>query len=156
MQVKPHPSHESHPAPGADGSIGERYRTHLLTVVVIVSNVAGNILMSRGLHHVATLRGFDVGAYLEAVLNPYVLTGVVILTFWMVCNLALLSRADLSYVLPVTASAYVLIAIAGRFVLGENISLARWVGIVAITMGVALVGETAPLTTKVREFDPNE
>jgi drug/metabolite transporter (DMT)-like permease len=73
----------------------------------------------------------------------------VILAAWMLTNLALLSRADLSFVLPVTASGYVLIAIAGRFWLGEHISPVRWLGIAAITLGVVLAEETPSLTTEV-------
>ena len=73
-----------------------------------------------------------------------------ILVVWMIIDLALLSRADLSFVMPVTASAYVLIAIAGRFLLHDNISGVRWAGILVITLGAVLVGETPVRTTKRR------
>jgi uncharacterized membrane protein len=56
--------------------------------------------------------------------------------------MALLSWADLSYVMPVTAIGYVVTAFAARIFLGENVSLARWIGIVLITAGVTLVGRT--------------
>jgi drug/metabolite transporter (DMT)-like permease len=72
--------------------------------------------------------------------------GVVILTIWMLSNLTLLSRADLSYVLPVTSISYVLIAIVGHFVLQESIHLLRWIGIVVITLGVMIVGKTPTRT----------
>ena len=104
---------------------GERHRTHLLTLIVIVTNVAGNILLSRGMHN-ADIVSWSPLPYLHALLNPWVAAGVVILTAWMITDLALLSLADLSYVLPVTAIAYVLIAILGHFVLEERISTLRW------------------------------
>jgi uncharacterized membrane protein len=66
----------------------------------------------------------------------------------MLSNMALLSWADLSYVLPVTAIGYVLVAFAGIVFLGERVSTARWAGIVLITVGVALVGRTPPDTAK--------
>ena len=53
--------------------------------------------------------------------------------------MALLSWADLSYVLPVTSVGYVLVALVGRFFLNEQISAQRWAGIVLIMAGVALV-----------------
>jgi uncharacterized membrane protein len=62
--------------------------------------------------------------------------------------MAMLSWADLSYVLPVTSVAYVLVALVGRFVLHEQVSLARWAGITLIMVGVTLVGHTAPRTTQ--------
>jgi uncharacterized membrane protein len=125
----------------------EAFKTRVLTLIVIVTNVAGNILLSRGMHHIGSVVGFSPLPYLHAILNPYVAAGVVILTLWMISDLALLSLADLSFVLPVTASAYVLIAILGHFVLDERVSLVRWIGIVVITLGVMLVGETPSRTT---------
>ena len=79
-------------------------------------------------------------------MNPWVLAGVCTLVIWMTSDLALLSRADLSFVLPVTASAYVFIAIAGHFLLGDRIRWEQWVGIVVITLGVILAEETPSLT----------
>jgi uncharacterized membrane protein len=54
----------------------------------------------------------------------------------------LLSWADLSYVLPITSVGYVLTAISGRLLLGEQISAARWTGVTLIMAGVVLVGRT--------------
>jgi drug/metabolite transporter (DMT)-like permease len=124
----------------------EKHKTHILTLVVIVSNVIGNIFLSHGMRNVAVLSWSPV-PYLHAVLNPWVALGVLVLTLWMITDLALLSLADLSYVLPVTATAYILIAILGHFVLNEPISLMRWAGIVVITLGVMLVGKTPSRTT---------
>jgi drug/metabolite transporter (DMT)-like permease len=75
--------------------------------------------------------------------------GVLLLILWLACRMALLSWADLSYVLPVTSVGYVLVALAGRIMLNEQISAKRWLGILLIMGGVALVGgSTAPQTTK--------
>jgi drug/metabolite transporter (DMT)-like permease len=61
--------------------------------------------------------------------------------------MALLSWADLSYVLPVTSIGYVIVALIGRVFLNESISTTRWAGIVLIMAGVALVsGGTSPST----------
>ncbi len=125
---------------------GEKKRTRILTLVVILTNVVGNVLLSHGMHHTSVL-SWSPFPYLHAVLNPWVAAGVVVLATWMVTNLALLSLADLSYVLPVTASAYILIAIAGHFVLDERISPLRWAGIAVVTAGVMVVGKTPSRTT---------
>jgi uncharacterized membrane protein len=127
-------------------SPGEKHRTYILTAIVVVTNVVGNIALSRGMRNMSVLSWSPL-PYLHAILNPWVTIGVVILTVWMITDLALLSLADLSYVLPVTSSAYILIAIAGHFALGEDISLLRWAGIIVITFGVILVGETPSRTT---------
>jgi drug/metabolite transporter (DMT)-like permease len=121
-------------------------KTRELTLMVVVTQVIGNVSLSRGMHEMGPILSFSPWPYLHAVLNPWVLAGVVVLALWMLANLALLSRADLSYVLPVTAISYVLIAIVGHFFLYERISWTRWVGIAVITLGVMLVGHTPTRT----------
>jgi uncharacterized membrane protein len=65
----------------------------------------------------------------------------------MMSRMTLLSWADLSYVLPVTAIGYVLVALVGHLLLAEQIPAKRWAGIVLIVAGVALVSlGTAPRT----------
>jgi len=85
--------------------------------------------------------------YIHALFNPWVAVGVSLLLLWMLSQMALLSWADLSYVLPVTSIGYVLAALAGRVFLDELISPARWTGVMLIMTGVALVGRTAHSTT---------
>jgi uncharacterized membrane protein len=85
--------------------------------------------------------------YVKALFNPLVAAGVSLLIVWLLSHMALLSWADLSYVLPVTSIAYALAAVVGRVFLHEQISLARWAGVALIVVGVALVGRTVPRTT---------
>jgi drug/metabolite transporter (DMT)-like permease len=123
-------------------------KTRILVFMVIVTNVLGNVSLSHGMHQVGRIISASPFDYLKAFVNPWALLGIFILTLWMLSDLALLSRADLSFVLPVTASAYVLVALGGHFLLHEHISLARWVGILLITGGVILAEETPARTTK--------
>jgi drug/metabolite transporter (DMT)-like permease len=91
--------------------------------------------------------GYSPLALIGALFHPWVALGVALLILWTLSHMALLSWADLSYVLPVTAIGYILTALSGRFVLGEIVSPARWAGILLITAGVTLVGATDPSTT---------
>ncbi|HYO84201.1 MAG TPA: hypothetical protein VES20_22540 [Bryobacteraceae bacterium] len=115
-------------------------RARALTVVVIVTNVAGNALLSAGMK--------GAGSMLDAVLHPFVLLGVVLLTLWTLSRTALMSWADLSYVLPVTASGYILTAVVGAAFLGESVTLQRWGATLLIVAGIALAGTTQPKTTE--------
>jgi transporter family protein len=126
----------------------EVQKTRILVLLVIVANVLGNVSLSHGMHQVGRIVSASPFDYLKVFLNPWAVLGILVLTTWMLCDLALLSRADLSFVLPVTASAYVLVALAGHFWLHEHISWERWVGIVLITGGVVLAEETPARTTK--------
>lgn len=123
-------------------------KTQLLVLIVVVSNVIGNVSLSHGMHQVGRIVSASPLDYLKAFANPWTVVGICILTIWMLADLALLSRADLSFVLPVTASAYVLVAILGHFLLHDRISWERWLGILLITGGVILAEETPSRTTK--------
>jgi len=122
-------------------------KTQILVLLVIVTNVFGNIFLSRGMHEVGRIVSASPLDYLRAFANPWTALGIAILVIWMLSDLALLSRADLSFVLPVTASAYVLVALLGHFLLHDHISFARWMGILLITGGVILAEETPARTT---------
>jgi len=82
--------------------------------------------------------------YIQIFANPWIDAGVILLIVWFVSQLSLLSWADLSYVLPITAGSYVLTAVLGDVFLHEFVSLARWFGIFAISSGVLLVIGTSP------------
>lgn len=123
-----------------------RIKTRLFTLLVVLSNVMGNFSLSVGMRRMGPLLSFSPLAYIEALFNPWVAVGVSLLIVWLLSQMALLSWADLSYVLPVTSVGYVLAAVAGRLFLGEQISLTRWAGILLIMLGVALVGRTAVRT----------
>jgi len=87
-----------------------------------------------------------IGAGLRAMTDGWVLAGVMLLLVFFVAHAIVLSWADLSYVLLVTALGYVLVAVLSREFLGETISALRWAGTVVITAGVMLVGST-PVST---------
>lgn len=137
------PITENKPENGRSGR-----RTQILVLLVIVTNVFGNIFLSRGMHQVGRLVSASPFDYLRAFANPWTALGMAVLVVWMLSDLALLSRADLSFVLPVTASAYVLVALFGHFLLHDRISWLRWTGILLITGGVILAEETPARTTK--------
>jgi uncharacterized membrane protein len=121
-------------------------KTRLFTVLTILTNVAGNSALTKGMQQTGD-PGSTPAALIRALFHPWVALGVALLIVWTLTHMALLSWADLSYVLPVTAFAYVLTELSGKFLLGEFISTQRWIGVILITVGVTLVGRTAPSTS---------
>jgi uncharacterized membrane protein len=120
-----------------------RWKTRVFTAIVVLANVLGNFSMGWGLKSRAAVLGPSVIGYLEAFLNPWIWLGIGLLILWMLSRMALLSWADLSYVLPVTSIGYVLNAVMGAVFLGEHVSPQRWLGTVLIVAGTALVGATS-------------
>jgi drug/metabolite transporter (DMT)-like permease len=117
-----------------------RVKTWICAVIVVFSNVFGNFFLKRGMP--AELA--SPLEYITVLFRPWVAAGVGLLILWMLSRMALLSWADLSYVLPVTSIGYVLVAIVGHVFLREQISTTRWAGIALIVAGVALVSGGAP------------
>lgn len=103
-------------------------RTALFLIVVVVSNLAGNLCLNWGMKQGGAL------------LQPAVVAGVALLIVWTLARMALLSWADLSFVLPITAVGYVLNAVAGMVLFGEEVAPERWLGATLVTFGAALVG----------------
>jgi drug/metabolite transporter (DMT)-like permease len=129
-----------------------RLRTRTVIVLLVVSNVLGNFTLSRGLHQVGRLVSFSPWPYVHAFLNPLVEVGVLLLIVWLISQLSLLSRVDLSYALPATSVSYVLTALMAEFLLDERVSVERWIGIGLIGLGVSLVARTRPRTARVHGF----
>jgi drug/metabolite transporter (DMT)-like permease len=110
-------------------------RAQFLTLLVVVTNVAGNALLSAGVKQSAVLP---------------VIAGVALLALWTVSRATLLSWADLSFVLPVTAVGYVLTTAAGVWFLNEHVTMTRWAATGLIVAGTALAGSTSAKTTPER------
>ncbi len=122
-----------------------RFKTWLFTVVVVLSNAFGDFFMKRGMPDSAALS--TPIEYVTVLFQPWVALGVVLLIVWQMSRMALLSWADLSYVLPVTSVGYVIVALLGKLALNETISMRRWAGIVLIMAGVALVSAGTSVST---------
>jgi drug/metabolite transporter (DMT)-like permease len=121
-----------------------RIKSWSCATFVVLSNVFGNFFLKRGMPP-QLLSPF---AYIAVLFQPWVALGVLLMVLWMMSRMALLSWADLSYVLPVTSIGYVLVALCGKLLLHEVITGRRWAGIALIMAGVALVGGTTPQTVQ--------
>jgi uncharacterized membrane protein len=114
-----------------------RWKTRVFAAIVILSNAFGNFFLDRGMHGRVTTTPVE---YVSAILTPWVMAGISLLILWLLSRMALLSWADLSYVLPVTSLGYVASALIGHFLLNEHISAQRWAGTLLIVAGTILVG----------------
>jgi uncharacterized membrane protein len=98
-------------------------RLWLLTCVVVLANVPGNVILA-------------------SILQPVAVLGIVVLSAWMLLRMWLLGMADLSFVVPISAVGYVLSAFAGVYFFQERVPTRGWIGTVLIMLGAALTGLT--------------
>jgi drug/metabolite transporter (DMT)-like permease len=129
-------------------------RIEVLVGLAVIFNVLGNFFLGLGMQEFGRVVSFSPLPYLAAFLNPWVGAGIAMMALWMIFQLSLLSRADLSFVLPVTSLTYVLTPIMSRIFLDEHVSVIRWAGIFLICLGVSAVGRTTPRTTPASVHPP--
>jgi len=83
---------------------------------------------------------FDAVVYfIKAVFSPLVFSGLFSYGISMIIWLWVLSKYELSYARPFVSAGYIIIILYSFFVLGENINLIRWIGIVLTIAGVYLI-----------------
>ena len=121
-------------------------KTFLLVLVAVVLGGAGHVMLAKGMRPIGDLTEAPTGRLgamvARAVFSPWVLVGVALQASFFFLYLALLSRADVSQVLPMTALDYIVVALLAQWALGEGVTAVRWAGIGLITTGVFLVSRT--------------
>ena len=123
-----------------------RWKTRAFAAFVILSNSFGNLFLALGMRTSAEVS--SPLSFVTAIFNPVVMLGIAFLISWMLTRMAMLSWADLTYVLPVTAFGYVVSALLGWAFLAEMITPVRWAGTLLIVAGTVLVGLGDPHAEK--------
>ncbi|WP_239005450.1 EamA family transporter [Gloeothece citriformis] len=73
------------------------------------------------------------------VTSPWIWLGVITLVISLLLYYVAVSRLDLSFVLPILASNYILNALLAWLILDEKVSPLRWIATLVITVGVFIV-----------------
>ena len=121
-------------------------KTLLLVLVAGLLGGAGHVMLSKGMKTIGDLTEASGEALtamvVRAATNPWVLLGVALQASFFFLYVTLLSRADVSKVLPMTAFDYIVVALLAQSLLAEPVTAARWAGIGLIVAGVALVSNS--------------
>jgi drug/metabolite transporter (DMT)-like permease len=122
------------------------FRKYLVLAGVALFGSVGDSLLSRGMKEIGNVSVTHLQTLILAVLNPWIVGGILLLLAFFAAYMTALSWADLTYVLPATSIGYVLLALIAKFVLHEQVTPARWLGIVLITAGVGFIAGGPALT----------
>jgi drug/metabolite transporter (DMT)-like permease len=118
-------------------------RVILGLAALILGSTGGEIAITHGMKAVgapARLRPRAVLQFLgRAVRNGWFWTGIPLMALSFYSLLLLLSWEPISLVIPASALSYVVGTVGAKFVLGEDVSTARWAGVILVCLGVALV-----------------
>lgn len=127
-------------------------RIGMVLGVALILEAIGVVLISKGQKELqASLQpGFQalLRLALEAVTNRNLLLGVAFEAGFFGCLLFLLSRADVSFVWPLTSLSLVVTTLTARWLLHEQITPLRWMGVVLIVVGAGVVIYTEQVKRK--------
>ena len=121
-------------------------RKYLVLAGVTLFAATGDSMLSHGMRQTGSISWHHLPDLFFAVANPWIAIGIVLLLGFFACYTTALSWADLTYVLPASSIGYVLLAFIARFLLHENVSSTRWLGILLISAGVGFVTQGPELT----------
>jgi uncharacterized membrane protein len=114
-------------------------RVALLLAVLILGSTGGEIAM-KATGEPARLRPRQVLAFLaRALRNGWFWAGVPLMALSFYSLLVLLSWQPISFVIPASALSYVVGTLGAKYILREDVSPSRWIGVVLVCAGVALV-----------------
>jgi uncharacterized membrane protein len=126
-------------------------KTYVLLFLLVLLGSVGNTILSKGMKdagdldisHFTTL----VAGATQVLTSGTIWAGIAMMLAFMVSHMLVLSWADYSFVMPFSAIAYALVPLLAYLFLHEQVSTARWIGIVLIVLGVALINRTPHRTT---------
>lgn len=117
----------------------------IFILVTVCLNAASQILLKIG---VAQAGQAEVSARsilevaMRAAQSPLVIAGLATMTLSMVTHLMSLSRFDVSFAFPFISLGYVIVAVYGALVLGEQVSALRMAGIATIVVGAVMIARS--------------
>ncbi|HEY3741910.1 MAG TPA: DMT family transporter [Bryobacteraceae bacterium] len=115
----------------------------LLVAVVVLATVCADLLQSAEMKQVGELDDFrpsGIQALLRAMArNKYLILAVFFMALSFFAFLKLLTIADLSYAVPVSALTIVIDTVLARVLLRERVDWRRWTGAALVAAGVFLI-----------------
>jgi len=112
-------------------------------LLIIGAGTGGELCVSRAMKAVGEVKDFRpaalVGVIIRALRVSWMWAGLTLMGTAFFSLLAVLSRENVSVVVPVTALSYGAGALGGKFFLGEQVTPRRWAGVLLVCIGVALV-----------------
>lgn len=114
-------------------------------VIGVLLNASAQLLLKAGTNVLGVItltRENWLGQFGRMALEPHLLGGIVCYGVSVVVWIIGLSRVPVSIAYPMLSLGYIVNAIAAHYLFGESVTLARWLGIGFIIIGVWLVARS--------------
>src|SRR5262249_16613185 len=118
-------------------------RTTLSFVVLVLAGMAGDLSVTRAMKQGGQIDDLRPPSIVRGIVSAFrrgwMWVGLALQAVAFFAFLALLSSHDVSVVVPASALSYVVGALGAKLFLHEQVEGIRWVGVLLIACGVALV-----------------
>src|SRR5271168_2596215 len=118
-------------------------RDIIFYLLIIGAGTGGELCVTRAMKAVGEVKDFRPAAVLGVIARalrvPWMWLGLSLMGIAFFSLLVVLSRENVSLVVPVTALSYAAGALGGKFFLGEQVAPRRWLGVLLVCVGVTVV-----------------
>jgi len=118
-------------------------KTVLFIGIIVLAGTGGEIAVTHAMKQIGEVHVFRPASLLgvlgRVLRIGWMWAGIALMSAAFFSLLALLTWADVSFVVPATALSYVIGALGARFLLHERVTPVRWTGVLLVSVGVALI-----------------
>jgi drug/metabolite transporter (DMT)-like permease len=115
----------------------------LILIIGLIFESAGVVSLKIGITQIGDMKGVSVAEFARVVktgaTNASVLLGVFCEAVFFASLLILMAKSDISFLWPMTGLSFVFATFAAVWFLHERVSGVRWVGVVCVMIGAALI-----------------
>jgi len=115
----------------------------LLVAIIVLATTAGEVLQALGMRRHGEIHDFRPGALgrVASALakSRYIVASIAAMAVSFFAFMALVSIAELSFAVPVTAASYIFETSLAKYLLKEHIGWKRWTGVLLVACGVTLL-----------------
>ena len=117
----------------------------LLVLAAPIIGTLGQVFLKLGMREVGEVTFFELryntfSILLTMLSNPWIIIAIPLYAGGFILWLIILSKFNLSFAYPFLALSFIMVPLAATIIIGENISIMRWAGILVIFSGVVLIG----------------
>ena len=113
--------------------------TYLLFSLVIFIQPIAQILEKKGMSQIGAVSSINLSLLVKLITSPLVVGGVALSGIGLLLWLVVLSRANVSYIYPLGAVSYIILAFLAVVLLKEHLSALQGIGVLVIVLGSVLL-----------------
>jgi len=118
----------------------------VILLIGLAFESAGVVLLKKGINQIGAVQTVTTSEVVRVVkagaMNSNILLGVLFEALFFTCLLILMAKSDISFLWPLTGLSFVFATFAAMWFLHERVTSLRWIGVILIVVGAAIISYT--------------